>query len=112
MHVTDTAQAKALGGDILHHFGGGTYAKEMQVPAGMVVEKHMHDFTHLSILASGKAAVTIDGKTQTITGPHCLTVEAGKQHTIFAITNLVWYCVHATECTDADEVDQVLIKEH
>ena len=110
MEITDTEQARALGGDIKHNFGGGVYAKEMHVPAGMVVAKHTHDFTHLSILASGKASVFIAGEKTDIEGPYCLTVEANKQHFIVAVTDVVWFCIHATDCTDAEDVDQVLIK--
>jgi hypothetical protein len=38
-----------------------------------------------------------------------LTIEADKHHGVKSLTDVVWYCIHATECTDLDEVDEVLI---
>ena len=95
--------------DILHHFGGGVYAKETIVPAGMVLVQHKHGHDHLSILASGTVEVVVDGERKEVTGPACLTIEANKHHGIKALTDAVWYCIHATTCTDETEVDAVLI---
>ena len=48
---------KGAGGKIEHHFGGGVYAKETIIPAGVMLQQHAHTYDHLSILASGKASV-------------------------------------------------------
>jgi enolase len=39
-----------------------------------------------------------------------LTIAAGKHHGVKSLTDVVWYCVHATDCTDEDEIDEVLIE--
>jgi hypothetical protein len=41
--------------------------------------------------------------------PACITVKAGKHHGIRSLTDVVWYCIHATDCTDKDEIDDVII---
>lgn len=94
---------------IAHHFGGGVYAKETIVPAGHVLVQHMHEQAHLSVLARGRVLLEVDGQRREIDAPACLTIEAGKHHGIKALTDVVWYCIHATDCTDPDEVDEVLI---
>lgn len=94
---------------ITHHFGGGVYAKETRVPAGYLLGKHAHTFDHLSILASGSVELAVDGAVTIVTAPACLTIQAGKTHQIRAITDTVWYCVHSTDCTDPEKVDEVLI---
>ncbi|WP_286538453.1 hypothetical protein [Variovorax sp. J31P179] len=38
-----------------------------------------------------------------------LATKAGKHHGVKALTDVVGYCIHATDCTDAAEVDKVLI---
>jgi quercetin dioxygenase-like cupin family protein len=96
---------------IAHHFGGGVYAKETHIPAGVVLTQHRHRFDHLSVLASGTAVVEVDGLRRTLQGPACVVVEAGKAHSVTAITDVVWYCVHATDCTDPEQVDNRLIEE-
>ena len=94
---------------IEHHFGAGVYAKETRIPAGHVLVQHKHKHDHLSILASGSIELMVDGARSIIHAPACLTVEANKHHGVKSLTDVVWYCIHATECTDADEIDEVLI---
>lgn len=95
--------------DIAHHFGGGVYAKETKVPAGWILVQHKHEHDHLSVLASGTVEILIDGQRSELTGPACLTIKAGKHHGVKALTDVAWYCIHATDCTDETGVDEVLI---
>lgn len=94
---------------IAHHFGGGVYAKETRIPAGLKLEQHIHSHDHLSILAEGVVVVTVDGLERTIGAPDCIIIDAGKTHEVLALVDTVWYCCHATDETDADKVDSVLI---
>jgi quercetin dioxygenase-like cupin family protein len=94
---------------INHHFSAGVYAKETLIPAGQVLVQHKHKFSHLSILASGSIELMVDGERNIIHAPACLTIEADKHHGVKSLTDVVWYCIHATECTDIDEIDEVLI---
>lgn len=96
---------------IRHFFSGREYARMQRLPAGYHVETHRHNFDHLSILASGKVRVTVDGVAQTLTGPTCITIGAGAVHHIEALTDSTWFCVHATTETDPDQIDHQLIKE-
>ncbi|RQO57032.1 hypothetical protein DBV14_09490 [Variovorax sp. KBW07] len=95
--------------NIAHHFGGGVYAKETHVKAGQVLVQHKHEHAHLSVLACGTVEVLVGGARSIVAGPACLTIEAGKHHGIRALTDVVWYCIHSTDCTDPQEVDEVLI---
>ena len=94
---------------INHHFSAGVYAKETLIPAGHVLVQHKHKFSHLSILASGSIELMTDGERKIIHAPACLTIEADTHHGVNSLTDVVWYCIHATECTDIDEIDEVLI---
>ena len=91
--------------DIRHHFGGGVYIKETRIPPGFVLVQHKHKFDHLSILASGAAVV--NGTVHT--GPTVLVIKAGEAHGVRALSDCLWYCVHATTVTDPADVDEVLI---
>lgn len=94
---------------IQHHFSAGVYAKEIHIPAGCLVGSHSHRFDHLSLLASGEVVVSTDDWTRTYKAPCCLTIEAGVHHEIRALTDTVWYCIHATDVTDPALVDEELI---
>ena len=92
---------------IQHHFSAGMYAKETRIPAGRILVQHKHKFSHLSILASGSVELVVDGERKVIYAPACLTIEADKHHGVKSLTDVVWYCIHATECTDAEEIDEL-----
>lgn len=97
--------------NIKHHFGGSVYLKETHIPAGHILVQHKHVFDHLSFLASGTVEVQVGDERQTISGPSGLVIEAGKHHGVKALTDTVWLCIHATDCTDAGEVDETLIEQ-
>jgi len=94
---------------IHHHFGAGVYVKETRMPAGYVFVQHKHKFDHFSILASGSVELMIDGIRSEVHAPACLTIQANKHHGIKSLTDVVWYCIHATDCMDEDKIDSVLI---
>ena len=92
---------------VAHHFAGGIYAKEAHIPAGYVLVQHKHKYEHLSILASGSAIVARENESQQYEGPAVLTIAAGAHHSVTALTDCAWYCVHAT--SSMNDIDDVLI---
>ncbi len=80
---------------ISHAFGGGMYIKQCELPVGFTFAQHRHNFDHLSILASGKAIVEVDGVETEFVGPTMLTIKANKIHSITPITPVLWFCCHA-----------------
>lgn len=96
-------------GQIIHHFADHLYAKETIIPAGEHLLQHVHKFSHLSVLAKGKVIITTDKGQQTVEGPTCLEIKAGINHGVKALTDTVWYCIHATEEKDVNKIDEVII---
>jgi len=92
-----------------HHFSSGVYAKQMMMPKGYFALSHAHENDHLSILASGEVIVKTDAKAIKYTAPACITVHKGVNHSITALQDAVWFCIHATDETNPDKVDEVLI---
>lgn len=95
----------ALG--IVHHFSAGVYAKQALLPAGALITQHKHKYDHMSILASGRVLV---GLVEYV-APACINVPAGLNHSVLALEDSVWFCVHATDETDVESIDEVLIQE-
>jgi quercetin dioxygenase-like cupin family protein len=95
----------------MHHFSDGLYAKQVKIPANHVVGQHAHKYSHLSVLAQGKVLVEVDGQQFEYTAPACIEIKANKIHRVFAYTDAVWFCIHATSETDVDAIDQVLVSE-
>lgn len=94
---------------ITHHFSDGLYAKQAVFPAGVAILKHTHDFSHLSILAKGKVAVMKGDVVEIVEAPACIEIKAGVTHGVKALTDCVWFCIHATDEKDASKVDEVLM---
>lgn len=95
--------------DISHHFGGGMYIKATRFKAGDFAVKHKHSFEHLSVLVSGRVKLTVDNVSVEHEGFKILTVLADKLHQVECLTDTVWLCCHATECTDPEMIDHELI---
>jgi quercetin dioxygenase-like cupin family protein len=95
---------------VVHHFAAGVYAKQMSLPANHYAVKHVHSHDHMSILAQGHVTVDVDGVVQEYKAPACICIKAGQKHRIVAVKDSVWFCIHATDETESDRVDEVLIR--
>jgi quercetin dioxygenase-like cupin family protein len=95
---------------IVHHFSDGLYAKETFIPANTELVQHKHNYAHFSILAQGSVVVTNNDGMKIVHAPACIEIKAGEHHSVEAITNVVWFCIHATDEKDSSKVDEVLIK--
>lgn len=95
---------------IKHHFSSGAYVREMRLAKDQQVDTHEHVYDHLSILGAGSVIVYLDGEMTVHHGPCVIEIKAGKKHSIKALTDIVWFCVHATDVADPEKIDEVLIK--
>lgn len=88
---------------VIHHFSaGGVYAREHLASAGTEVQKHVHDYDHLSYLAAGRVVLEVDGELDVLDAPCMFEVKAGKEHRITAVTDIVWLCIHSEVLADPD----------
>jgi len=96
-----------------HYIVGDTYVKELRLElAGDKVLSHAHTFDHLSLLAVGRVAVTVNGKRTEYDAPTAVTILANQRHEIEALCNdCLWYCVHTVpeDLRGEDCLDSVLI---
>lgn len=94
---------------IAHHFSDGLYAKEMTLPKGYMATSHKHNYSHLSILAQGEVHVRVDGVVSHHVAPACIEIKANAEHEILALQDVIWFCIHKTDETDKNNIDEVLI---
>lgn len=106
--VTGKALAEFVG--TLHHFSSGVYIKEMRLPKDHYVVTHRHSYDHFGLLGSGKVIIELDDVKTEFSGPCVIEIKSGVKHKITAIEDIVWFCIHATDVTDPEKVDQVLIR--
>ena len=96
---------------VQHHFAAGLYARQMVLPAGKCVISHKHKYDHFSILASGDCVVKTDEGEQSYSAPACILIKKDLNHGIYAKSDVVWFCIHAADVADVDDIDSVLIGE-
>ena len=94
---------------IQHHFAAGLYARQMHLPQGKCALSHKHKYAHFSILASGNCIVKTDDSETEYHAPACVMIEKDKNHSIFAKSDVVWFCIHAADVAEVDDIDSVLI---
>lgn len=84
------------------------FSKQMHFKkAGDAEEGHAHLFDHLTLLASGKLRVTVDGNARDFRAPQMVYIQAGKLHELVALEdNTVAYCIHALR--DGDAVGDII----
>lgn len=87
---------------------GAVCIVEAFAPAGYVLEQHSHAHGHLSVLACGVADVTVDGVTTRHEGPCTMSIPAGKEHKVQAVTNIAWYCTWAESEAPIDQIRECL----
>lgn len=74
---------------------GGVFVVETKAAAGQLLESHVHEHAHTSVLVSGTARVTIDGVSEVMTGYKIVTVPKNTVHSVEAITPVIWLCLWA-----------------
>lgn len=87
---------------------GNVFAVETVAPAGYVLESHKHEHSHMSVLVSGTADVTIDGITERVTGYKLLTIPKDTVHKVQAVTDVVWLCLWAGDLAPRELAEESL----
>lgn len=95
--MTSKAQQELLLEMPQHYIAGGVYAKELHLLSiGAKVTQHVHKYDHLSLLATGRVAVTTPEGRKEYSAPTGVLIKAGVAHEIEALTaDVLWYCVHS-----------------
>lgn len=96
---------------IEHHFLPHLYCKLSKIPKGMHLVQHVHAYDHASHLVEGRALLSADeGKNwESIEAPRTLLIKAGVAHQVLSLEDCLWYCVHVTDETDIEKIDETLI---
>jgi quercetin dioxygenase-like cupin family protein len=102
-------QAVDKGFAIEHHFVDGIYAKQMTIDKDSKIPTHKHVYDHLSILAKGRVRVTVNQETVEYSAPAAIEIKKDLVHTLTAMEDSVWFCIHATEETDPESADKTII---
>jgi hypothetical protein len=91
---------------VKHILAGGVYIKTYFVPQGAKMWTKQFAEDHVSIL--GKGSVVLDSpqvKAKFIAPAHC-NIPANSRIGVIALEDSVWYCIHPTEETNLDVLNE------
>ena len=94
---------------VYHHFSKGVYARELHIPAGVILTGEIHKFENLNILSQGKIQVLTQNGMEEVEAPFTVVSPAGTKRVARALTDCVWTTVHGTEETDLKIIEKTFI---
>lgn len=107
--VCSTLPQVELGNE--HYFAPGMYARELFMPAGVLVVGQIHKFKHISIMAYGDVTVyTEQDGGKRYRGYNVVISEAGAKRVLYPHADTMWTTVHATDLTNVADIEAQLIE--
>jgi hypothetical protein len=91
----------------LGYFGNIWVRQNYLEKIGDIHPGHKHNFDHISLLASGKVEVTVNGhEPKVFKAPTFIVIKKEHYHTFKALEdNTLWYCVFALRDINGDVTD-------
>jgi hypothetical protein len=99
--------------NVTHTFTPGLYTRTAMAFAGDVVVSKIHKTEHPWVLLKGVARVRNDqGEWFRVEAPHFGVTKPGTQRVIVVEEDITWLTFHATEETDLDKIEALVIQPH
>lgn len=93
-----------------HYFADGAYAREMVIPAGVVVVGKIHKTAHICIVSKGVVDVLDEhGDVRRIRAPATFVSQPGTKRAAYAIEETVWTVFHPTHERDLEKIEAQFI---
>ena len=92
-----------------HSFGDGIYVREIFNPKGALIITKIHKKTHPFFLLKGKMMIATEAGVVTLEAPYQGMTKAGTKRAIYALEDVTFVTVHATNKTDLDEIEEEII---
>ena len=70
------------------------FAKRHILSKGDKIGKHIHTYSHLSILGYGSVRVDVTGSSKVYDSGDCIVITANTEHVITALEDACWFCIH------------------
>lgn len=88
-----------------HFFCNGIYAREMLIPAGVLLTGKIHKYPQINILSKGRMRVLIGDKIEEIDASFTVISPPGTKRVAYAVTDCVWTTFLPTDETDHDIIE-------
>lgn len=94
---------------VKHHFALGIYARELFIPAGVMLTGQIHKYEQFNILIKGDMSVLVDGLIKRIKAPFFVTSPSGTKRIALAHEDSIWLTVLGTDLKSVQEIEERFI---
>lgn len=94
---------------VRHHFSHGIYARELFIPAGVMLTGEIHKYPQLNILTQGRMSVLVGEEVKEISAPFTVSSEAGTKRIAIAHDDSIWMTIHGTHLKNIEEIEEYFI---
>lgn len=95
--------------EVRNHFTDGLYARELRVPAGVLLVGALHRTRHLFVLTQGSIVVNDGSGPKELQAPYTCETQPGVKRAITALTDAVMMTFHVTAETDLAKIEAAVI---
>lgn len=88
-----------------HIYGDGWYAREMHVPAGVIVSGAVHRFINSNMLARGEMILASEDGLMHVKAPYYVVSPPGTKRIAQTMTDCVWVTYLATDERDPEKIE-------
>lgn len=89
-----------------HHNAQGVYARELKIPAGVLLTGKIHKLSQINILAEGTIRVLVGDKIVEMSAPQTIVSPPGTKRIALALTNCTWVTMLPTDETDPEKIER------
>lgn len=90
---------------VTHYFAPGIYARELHIPADVVLTGKIHKYPQINILSKGEMSVLTEDGIKRVCAPFTVVSPAGTKRIAYAHTDCVWTTFHQTDETDLEKIE-------
>jgi hypothetical protein len=94
---------------LTHHFAPGLYAREIFIPAGILIIGKIHRHAHVNTISKGHVVVATEFGMMEMKAPHSFISQPGVKRAVLALEDTIWTTYHPTDETDLDKIEEYVI---
>lgn len=94
---------------ITHYFAPGVYAREMFLPAGVMLTGKIHRHAHMNIMSQGDVTIVMEDGRKRVQAPFSFVSAPGTKRAFYAHADTVWTTIHPTNETDLEKLEAEII---
>ena len=95
---------------VKHTFVNGAYAREITMPAGLLIVGKIHRHEHLNFISRGDVSVvTEEGGVERLKGPCTIVSPPGCKRVVFCHEETVWTTFHVTDAKNEADAEKEII---